>query len=162
MLEKMRKALSGKKQTDWKAIVRKVQPEAKFYDPAADRQIEEAEKTLGCKLPSDLRSFLKTSNGLGFSESDAYPFVKTLDEIVEENQEYWNDPFNRENYMPLDCLLFFGSPGVDGIQFAYPYSGKRPLNKGIFSWNPYDDGRTWMAPGLATFFEWWFTNKIHV
>lgn len=142
--------------------MRKVLPEAKFFNPATDRQIEEAEKTLGCKLPSELRSFLKCSNGLAYSESDNSQFIDTLDEIVKENQKYWNDPFNRENYMPLDCLLFFGRPGVDGIQFAYPYSGNRSLDEGIFSWNPYDDGRTWMAPDLATFFEWWFTGKLTV
>lgn len=162
MLENIAKALSKKTGRDWKELFLKAKTDALFFSPASDEQIINAEKTLKRALPPELRSFFKFSNGLGLSKKDNYHLVKNLGEIVKENYEFWNTPNYKEAYMPLDCLFFFGSPGVDGIQFTVPITKNDTFSSFVYSWNPYDDSRKWVAPDLATFFNWWFSGKIKV
>jgi hypothetical protein len=30
----------------------------------------------------------------------------------------------------------------------------------VYLWNPYDDGRPWVAPSLKTYIDWWLSGKL--
>jgi hypothetical protein len=32
----------------------------------------------------------------------------------------------------------------------------------VFVWNHEDDSRTWVAPSLRVYLEWWLTGKIKI
>jgi len=52
--------------------------------------------------------------------------------------------------------LFFADAG-NGDQFALVPMTTRPE---VFAWSHEDDSRTWVAPGLAKYLDWWLTGKI--
>ena len=63
------------------------------------------------------------------------------------------------------CLLsiycFFGDAG-NGDQFAYPIQNGKIQRNDIFVWNHEDDSRTWVAPDLKYYIEWWLTGKLSI
>lgn len=69
-------------------------------------------------------------------------------------------PSYQEDYLPFDHLLFFGAPGVDGIQFAFGIIQGEVKREDVYAWYPIDDGRPWLAPSLKTFIEWWGAGRI--
>ena len=63
-----------------------------------------------------------------------------------------------DSFMPFDSLLFFGDAG-NGDMFAFPIVVGPRVN-GAFVWNDEDDSRTWVAPDLAKYLEWWADGRI--
>jgi len=62
--------------------------------------------------------------------------------------------------MPFNHLLFFGDAG-NGDQFAFSiHADGKIYRPDVFVWNHEDDSRTWIAPSLKTFFEWWSAGRI--
>jgi hypothetical protein len=63
--------------------------------------------------------------------------------------------------MPFDHLLFFADAG-DGDQFAFGILNGEIRNPDIFVWNHENDSRTWVAPSLDVYLEWWINGKLKV
>ncbi|WSL80461.1 SMI1/KNR4 family protein [Kitasatospora sp. NBC_01266] len=58
--------------------------------------------------------------------------------------------------MPFDPLLFFADAGNGDLFALLPRIGRPD----VFVWNHEDDSRTWVAPSLAKYLEWWLTGQI--
>ena len=63
--------------------------------------------------------------------------------------------------MPFDPLLFFGDAG-NGDQFAYAIHEAQVRRNDIFAWDHETDSRTWVAPSLERYLEWWLSGRINV
>jgi hypothetical protein len=61
-------------------------------------------------------------------------------------------------YMPFDPLLFFADAG-NGDQFGFV---PRDSRRDAFVWNHEDDSRTWAAPDLSKYLEWWLGGRLTV
>ena len=68
--------------------------------PSTQKQISDVEKSLGNKLPSDLKELLLQMNGDDW-------LIFSIEKIMEINLSVRQ----LDCYMPLDCLLFFGGNG---------------------------------------------------
>ena len=66
------------------------------------------------------------------------------------------DPEFARLYMPFEPLLFFADAG-NGDQFAFVIRD-RPAD--VFVWDHESDSRSMVAPGLATYLEWWLDGRI--
>ena len=62
-------------------------------------------------------------------------------------------------YMPFNNLLFFADAG-NGDKFGFPISLDGTIRKDVFAWNHEDDSRSWCAPSLRTFIQWWHEGKV--
>jgi hypothetical protein len=142
----------------WPARLRAVLPAAEFAPPATDAQLDAVEADLGQPLPPVLRELLRETNGV---RGDAYGLGLVWDaERISRDNKYFRDSEDfRQLYMPFTPLLFFGDAG-NGDQFAFVRQPVR--DDDIYAWNHEDDSRTWVAPRLAVFFEWWGDGRIRL
>jgi hypothetical protein len=131
-------------------------PGPEFFPGASADAIAHIEQHLGVHLPESLSSLLTETNGVLVIFGT--PLVWSTDEIVRRNLQMRTDPAYLERYMPFDHLLFFGD--MDGYQFAFGLIQGTIRRDDVYLWNPYDDGRRWVAPSLKTSIEWWFSGKI--
>ncbi len=142
----------------WKNLIAKLDAKCTFYPPASVDQIAEVERRLGLILPPDLVGLLQETNGVRGSDY-LYDFLNT-EQITKVNLQIrgWN--VSSEIYMPLDCFLFFASPG-NGDQFGYAITtGGQFAN--IHGWNHETDSRPFVAFHLAQFVEQWIQGKIKI
>jgi hypothetical protein len=143
---------------DWKQLILRVEPDATFQEPASVKSLRALETGLDVTLPPDLRELLQVSDGVegSYGLGVIWPCAR----ILEDNTRFRESKQFRELYMPFDSLLFFADAG-NGDQFAYPIATSihRP---DVFVWNHEDDSRTWVAPGLAEYLEWWLTGKLSI
>jgi hypothetical protein len=61
--------------------------------------------------------------------------------------------------MPFDSFLFFGDAG-NGDQFAFTICGGIVRRPDVFAWDHENDSRSWVAPSLRSYLDWWLTGKI--
>lgn len=143
---------------DWKAFIASLESNATFRPATSAEELQRVETTLRVGLPHELRSLLEQTDGV----DDAYDLalVWPCSRILEDNMKFRTHPGFREIYMPFDPLLFFGDAG-NGDQFAYAICGGR-VRPDIFVWNHEDDSRSWKAPTLERYFEWWLSGKLKV
>lgn len=144
----------------WREYIASLAPEAIFAPPVAEARIAQVEANLRVKLPDDLKSLLRETDGV-FTTRDQIDLIWSIDRIEQENVELWRSHDYRESYMPLDSLLFFADIGVDGIKFAFGIVGSG-AHYGIYAWYPIDDGRPWKADTLRRYIEWLQTGKLKV
>ncbi|WP_163195776.1 SMI1/KNR4 family protein [Clostridium thermarum] len=106
--------------------------------PATDSEIQKLRDSLG-EIPNDLVKILKELNGDGC-------VLLSVDEIIETNMRLRT----LDDYMPLDCLLFFAGNG-SGDYYGYQIrkNGICPYN--IFLWDHEYDNRTWVAGSMDDF-----------
>lgn len=140
----------------WRELVQRFYPEHLFQAGTGEAAVSQAERRLGHPLPTDLRDLLGESNGV----FGAYGLglVWPISRIVEDNLAFRTNADFRELYMPFDSLLFFGDAG-NGDQFAFRLVSVL-WDKDIYAWNHEDDSRTWVAPDLAQYLEWWADGRI--
>ncbi|WP_207946675.1 SMI1/KNR4 family protein [Actinomadura sp. 7K507] len=113
--------------------------------PANAAALTAAERHLGRSLPSELTGLLLETNGIvGHHGVDA---VWPLEQIVEQNLQFWSDDSFADLYMPFDALFFFGDNG-GGDQFAFVQTPPRP---DVFVWEHEDDSRRWVAGSLLDY-----------
>jgi hypothetical protein len=144
---------------NWVEHIRKAAPNANYRQPASLADIAKAEGLLQVQLPVHLKALLLQTNGV----LDEYEssILWTIDYIVSRNIELRSHPDFKTLYMPFDHLLFLGDAG-NGDQFSYAILAGEIRNPDIFAWNHENDSRTWVAPNLERFIEWWFANKISI
>jgi hypothetical protein len=80
--------------------------------------------------------------------------------IAEDNLRFRSNKDFKSLYMPFSDLLFIADAG-NGDQFAFPIDADGAIRRpDVFVWNHEDDSRTWVAPSLKRYFEWWISGQI--
>ena len=143
----------------WRELIQKLENECEFNLPASHNDITAVENSLGVSLPSELKGLLEESNGV-YGEY-GLGLIWSTERIVHDNLVFRQTPVFKEMYMPFDHLLFFADAG-NGDQFAFAILNGVMHRPHIFVWNHIDDGRTWVAPSLRTYLEWWSNGKIKI
>ena len=141
----------------WRTVVRAAITGAVFAEPVAQDRLDAAGRSLGWSLPDDLASLLLETDGV--TGAHGLNLIWPVDRIVEHNLAFRGNAGFRDLYMSFEQLLFFGDAG-NGDQFAFPCLPERDHE--IFVWNHENDSRTWAAPRLRTFFEWWGSGRLTV
>lgn len=128
------------------------------YAPGCSTDVlDAAARELGVRVPPELRDLLTESDGvLGEYEAG---LVWPISRIVEDNQSFRANADFRDLYMPFGDLLFFADAG-NGDQFAFPIQGGAIRRPDIFAWNHESDSRTWVAPSLERYLDWWLSGKL--
>ena len=143
----------------WCDLVRTVCENPEFHTPTGKAVIFAAENALKHQIPDELSNLLCESNGI---EGDyGLGLIWPVERIEEDNLQFRTNPAFKDLYMPFDCLLFFADAG-NGDQFAFAVCNGKVQRPDIFVWNHEDDSRTWVAPSLQRYLEWWLTGKIKV
>ncbi|MFF9222133.1 SMI1/KNR4 family protein [Streptomyces viridosporus] len=124
--------------------------------PASESSLLRCATVLGHPLPADLAALLRESNGV--EGADGAGLVWSAERIVSENRTRRADSGFAALSMPFDPLLFFADAG-NGDLFALLSGLRRP---DVFVRDHEDDSRTWVAPNLAKYLEWWLTRRIKV
>lgn len=138
--------------SDWNALYNELAGKHDYIKPnppATQKQIFDVEKSLGNKLPADLKELLLKMNG------DSW-LVFSAEQIIETNLS----ARKLDCYMPLDCLLFFSGNGC-GDYYGYPITpqdGVRDDN--VFMWEHESDNRIWKANNLEDTIKKYYNNEI--
>src|SRR5262245_22851149 len=143
----------------WRELVQRLTPDCEFSPPATAAQIAAAEQALGAALPADLRSLLLESNGV--AGLYGLGLVWPLERIEADNLAFRSNPDFCELYMPFDPLLFFADAG-NGDQFAFCVLAGEVRKDDVFVWDHESDSRTWVAPTLERYLDWWLSGKLKV
>ena len=143
----------------WQELIEQHSDAVNVRVGASDSAIRFAERTLIVKFPGDLKTLLLESDGI--EGEYGLGLVWPLDRIVEDNLSFRRNTEFKELYMPFDCLLFFADAG-NGDQFAFPIHAGGIRRDDVFVWNHEDDSRTWAAPSLSKYLEWWLSGKLTV
>jgi len=143
----------------WRETLQKMSSDLTFMAPATDAEIDQINVELGIQPPDELRSLLAESNGV--DGEYGLGLLWDVARIIEDNRRFRSIPDFAELYMPFDCLLFFGDAG-NGDQFAFPVLKGSVRRPDIFVWNHEDDSRSWAAPSLQTYFDWWLSGKLTI
>ena len=144
---------------DWRRHVASLTPHAAFSPPVDDATLREAEGRLGVRLPQALRSLYTQSNGVrGEHELD---LVWSVERMVADNLTFRTRPEFAALYMPFEPLLFFADAG-NGDQFAFAILAGEIRRPDVFVWDHETDSRTWAAPDLRRYLEWWLTGRLEV
>ena len=130
-----------------------------FMPPAQSEDIAAAERELERSLPLALALVLNESNGV-FGEYEL-GLVWPLERIVRDNLLFWPNREFKNLYMPFDHLLFFGDAG-NGDQFFIPLIDEDLEKQDVYVWNHENDSRTWVAPSIPKYIEWWLDGSIKV
>jgi SMI1-KNR4 cell-wall len=142
----------------YQTLIKELCSDCKFYPPADPSLITAIGESLNVALPEDLKELLAESNGV--HGEYGLRLIWSVEQIQKENLLFRSAQFT-QNYMPLDALLFFADAG-NGENFAFSIIAGAIRRPSIYSWNPIDDSRTWRAPSLRDYLEWWLKGKLHV
>ncbi|MBM6648318.1 SMI1/KNR4 family protein [Bacillus sp. RIT 809] len=142
----------------WKNIIRSISLDLRLKNPATKDELAEVQKYLHVELPNDLSHLLQETNGI---EGEYGDFIWDASRIKTENMNMRNTVVFKDLYMPFDCLLFFADGG-NGDLFGYSILNGIVQRDDIYVWNHENDSRTWVAPSLKTFMEWWGSGKITI
>ena len=143
----------------WKELLESLSSECEFNPSATPEAIAEGEISLSATFPEELRTILGESDGV-YGEYKL-GLLWPLEQIVQDNLMFRSHEEFPELYMPFESLLFFCDDG-GGDQFAFTVLAGKVRKPDIFVWNHEDDSRTWVAPSLKVFYEWWLTGKLNV
>ena len=141
----------------WRELIQSISDDFEFSQGASEQPLSKAESTLGLILPTELRKLLTETNGV--EQRSAYLlFLLPVERIEKDNLEMRNSSA-LSFYMPFDNILFFADAG-NGDKFGFPISREGKIGKDIFAWNHENDSRSWCAPSLKLFIQWWHEGKI--
>jgi hypothetical protein len=143
----------------WRRRIQSLTSKVTFANPATFVSIDDAEEKLGVQLPAELAEILRESDGV--MGEYGLGLLWPIERIKANNVNFRDSADFRRLYMPFDCLLFFGDAG-NGDQFAYSIVQGEVRRNDIFVWNHEDDSRTWVAPSLGVFYEWWLSGKLKI
>jgi hypothetical protein len=130
-----------------------------FNPSASNEQIGEAETFFGHRLPDELDELYRQTNGI--IEKDWGEFIFSIEKLINQNQEFRNNPDFDDIFMPFDNLLFFSSAG-NGDYFCYPITKDKTCGKDIFVWNHETDERICVTYSLDKFIKGWLTSEIAI
>ena len=142
----------------WKNIIHSISSNLSLKNPATNDELTDIQQCIHVELPNDLYQLLKETNGI---EGEYGDFIWSALKIKTENMNMRNIADFKDLYMPFDCLLFFADGG-DGDLFGYSILNGIVQRDDIYVWNHENDSRTWVAPSLEIFMEWWKSGKITI
>ncbi|MBS9802573.1 SMI1/KNR4 family protein [Bacillus toyonensis] len=142
----------------WKNTIHSIPSNLSLKNPATKDELTDIQKCLHVELPNDLYQLLKETNGI---EGEYGDFIWSTSKITTENMNMRNIVDFKDLYMPFDCLLFFADGG-NGDLFGYSILNGIVQRDDIYVWNHENDSRTWIAPSLKVFMEWWESGKITI
>ncbi|AEW56094.1 TPA: SMI1/KNR4 family protein [Bacillus cereus] len=142
----------------WKETIHSISSNLSLKNPATKEELIEIQKCLLVELPNDLSQLLQETNGIAGEYGD---FIWSVSKIKTENMNMRNIVDFKDLYMPFDCLLFF-TDGGNGDLFGYSILNGIVQRDDIYVWNHENDSRTWVAPSLEIFMEWWESGKITI
>lgn len=135
----------------WKQLTKKYAPDAKFARPTTEARLAAVERSLGVRLPSELREFLLEADG--FTADYGSRVIWSASHLEEQNRQFRTTAAFKDLYMPFDHLLLFGDHS-GGDHFAFAIHADGQIHKrSIFRWDHETDGRSWFAGGLEQFLE---------
>ncbi|KMN69975.1 cell wall assembly protein [Bacillus cereus] len=140
----------------WKDTIHSIPSNLSLKNPATKDELTDIQKCLHVELPNDLYQLLQETNGI---EGEYGDFIWSASKIKTENMSMRNIVDFKDLYMPFDCLLFFADGG-NGDLFGYSILNGKVQRDDIYVWNHENDSRTWVAPSLKTFMEWWESGKM--
>ncbi|MBE9915194.1 SMI1/KNR4 family protein [Paenibacillus donghaensis] len=143
----------------WKNFIGSISEDYVFNEPSAAKKIEEIKNKFNIELPDELQSLLEETDGVK-DEYGCY-LIWSISRIIEENSRLRSYEEYKDLYMPFDCLLFVADAG-NGDLFAYSILNGSIQKNDIYVWNHEDDSRTWVAPSLKKFIEWWSDGTISI
>ncbi|HEY3762215.1 MAG TPA: SMI1/KNR4 family protein [Verrucomicrobiae bacterium] len=143
----------------WREKIQTWTKEAIFKNAANKMAVAQIEKGLKIVLPGELRDLLLESDGIQGRHGTG--LIWNCERIAADNLKYRSYPDFRDLYMPFDSLLFFADAG-NGDQFAFAIRNNQIQSPNIYVWNHENDSRTWVAPSLEKYLEWWLSGKIKV
>jgi hypothetical protein len=134
-----------------------------FYTPVAPEDVLQYFRSFPCVLPKELGELYKQTNGISYTWQGMITgiLIWPLERVIEENIKMRTDANYKEIYMPFDNFLFFADSG-NGDLFGFAIINEKLYNDKIFAWNHEDDSRTWVAPSLKIFIEWWKQGQIKI
>ena len=143
----------------WREIIAQASSKVSFGPPASERAIGDAEAALRVAFPDSLRGLLLEADGVEgeFGLGLIWPVAR----IREDNVHFREDPGFAELYMPFQPLLFFADAG-NGDQFAFAILAGVISRPDVFVWDHENDSRTWVAPSLETYLQWWLSGRIEL
>ena len=143
----------------WRELISNQSPAAKFSPSVAVGALAQAQIALNVQFPAELVDVLRESDGI--QGEYGLGLLWPLAQVVTENLKFRTQVDFRTLYMPFDHLLFFADAG-NGDQFAFTILEGQIRRSDIFVWNHETDSRTWVAPSLETYFDWWLSGRIKV
>lgn len=143
----------------WRDLVGGFTSECAVRSPAPASAIESIERELHCVLHEELRSLLSETDGI--EGAWGLGLIWSVSDIIERNRQLREHGEFAELYMPFDHLLFFADAG-NGDYFGHAVLGGKVRKADVFVWNHEDDSRTWIAPSIAKYVEWWLSGQIKV
>src|SRR5262245_45741175 len=140
----------------WRERIAGWTDQATFQQGASDAASRACEAAVDQRLPRDLVDLLQDSNGV--EGQYGLGLVWPVERIQADNVRFRTDATIASLYMPFEPLLFFADAG-NGDQFAFVMRD-RPAD--VFVWDHETDSRTWIAPSLASYLEWWLDGRITI
>lgn len=141
----------------WRSFLQSLSPDCSFSSAAEPDSIAAAQRRLQVEFPAELVDLLSESDGV--QGQYGLGLVWPVERILSDNLAFRANADFQELYMPFDCLLFFGDAG-NGDQFAYPICAGIIRRPDVFAWEHEQDSRSWVAPSLRTYLDWWLTGRI--
>ena len=101
---------------DWRKELSTLFDDIEFFQPAEEKDIRRIERRLGMRLPRELRSLYKSTNGF-LAKLDANICWSILEnpnnsDLIEENEYIKTNETPPENF-DFTKVLFFGDDGAD-------------------------------------------------
>lgn len=141
----------------WRERIRGWSPSAEFSPPCTAEALARTETELGVALPSALRELLLESDGV--QGEHGLGLVWPIEQIRADNLVFRTHPEFPQLYMPFDPLLFFADAG-NGDQFAFVILAGEITRNDVFVWDHESDSRSWVAPTLESYLDWWLSGKL--
>ncbi len=134
-----------------------------FTAPATAKAVARFRNTFHFQLPSSLTELYNQSDGIAekWQEQVVGSLIWPLKQVVARNVEMRTYPDFEELYMPFDHLLFFSDAG-NGDLFGFRILKEQIRRNDVYVWNHENDSRSWVAPNVERFVEWWLQGKIKV
>ena len=141
----------------WRSFLQSLSPHCRFSSASTTDFISDAQRRLQVGFPAELIELLSESDGI--QGQYGLGLVWSVERIVADNLAFRANADFQKLYMPFDCLLFFGDAG-NGDQFAYSICAGAIRRSDVFAWEHEQDSRSWVAPSLRTYLDWWLTGRI--
>jgi len=143
----------------WREFIKSISPNVTFSLPAAVDLIAKMESTLDVVISEELKGLLCETDGV-LGDHDL-GIIWPVRKIKEMNIVMRNLQASQRMYMLFDTLLFFAEAG-NGDLFALPIINSQVGHRSVFAWNHENDSRTWVAPSIKVYLEWWLKGIITI
>jgi hypothetical protein len=135
-----------------------------FNPPVTGKLFTELRSELSLQnLPDELVELYKQTNGVDekMKGVNIGELVWPIEKVINSNKEFRHAADFKELYMSFNQLMFFSDAG-NGDLFCFVALNGTFHRFDIFVWNHENDSRTWVAPNLTKFIEWWVNGKIEI